>query len=159
MAYQALEALANRLDASGHELFTREPARYVEIEPGGQVAMNASRAEVLGSNDEVLAAVRSLRDTLLAGKVPAAGQVIAVQDATTRVSMAESRIGVDGARIQHARDALGAHDLALASERSRLLDTDVAQGAAELARSQALLEAARNIFSKLNTIGLFQVMN
>jgi flagellin-like hook-associated protein FlgL len=59
-------------------------------------------------------------------------------------------------QVSGAEDSVGGKLTDLENARSTLLDTDIAEASAGLARSQTLLQAAQSIFAKMQSSSLFE---
>jgi flagellin-like hook-associated protein FlgL len=93
---------------------------------------------------------------LLQGNALRTEDYSAVDQALNTVVTAQVRTGVLQNQVEAATQAAEDQKLNIETERSALLDTDLAEATASLARSNALLQAAQAIISKLDTNTLFQ---
>jgi flagellin-like hook-associated protein FlgL len=75
--------------------------------------------------------------------------------AVTQVRAAQVKSGLLSKQIEGSQDAVETKMGNLENARAVMLDTDIAEASANLSRSQTLLQAAQNIFSKLQTSSLF----
>jgi flagellar hook-associated protein 3 FlgL len=165
-ALDTLRGLADQRDAFGNATLVADDAMVrFEVEPGVEVAATLARSDVLGSGSGAASPVLAAAEAIVAalsgadGAAPravTADEHAALQAAVARVRAAHVQVGVAGARVDQAAARSEAVDLALAEQRGALLGTDLAKGAAELARSQTLLEAARTVFARLEGAGLFE---
>jgi flagellin-like hook-associated protein FlgL len=93
---------------------------------------------------------------LQSGLKPSDDQFVAIKDALSQVSKAQVKTGVLLNLLASARQTSAFQEAAVDQQRSNLLDTDPAQAAADLARSNALLQAAQSIMARLDASSLFQ---
>ena len=104
----------------------------------------------------VLEAVKNVSDALLAGGQPTGAQVSALDAAITQVKAAQVKAGLMSKQVSGAEDSVGGKLTDLENARATLLDTDIAEASAGLARSQTLLQAAQSIFAKMQSSSLFE---
>lgn len=152
----------------------------VQIEPGITVAEGISLSESMGvyvlatdpthypnvgvpdaskpvaGYTNVLQAVKDVSDALLAGNQPSSAQVAALDAAITQVKASQVKAGLMSKQVSSAQDSVGGKLTDLENARSTLLDTDIAEASAGLARSQTLLQAAQSIFAKMQSSSLFE---
>ena len=144
----------------------------VQIEPGITISEGVSLSESIGvyygSNGlpdstksvagykNVLTAVNDISTALNAGTQPTSDQVAALDAAITQVKAAQVKAGLMSKQVTSAQDSVGGKLTDLENARSTLLDTDIAEASAGLARSQTLLQAAQSIFAKMQSSTLFE---
>lgn len=144
----------------------------VQIEPGIFISEGISLSESIGvfadvngapniaAKDSrylnVLQAVKDVSDALLAGGQPTSAQVAALDAAVTQVKAAQVKAGLMSKQVSGAEDSVGGKLTDLENARATLLDTDIAEASAGLARSQTLLQAAQSIFAKMQSSSLFE---
>jgi flagellar hook-associated protein 3 FlgL len=144
----------------------------VQIEPGIFISEGISLSESIGvfadvngvpniaAKDSrylnVLQAVKDVSDALLAGGQPTGAQVSALDAAITQVKAAQVKAGLMSKQVSGAEDSVGGKLTDLENARATLLDTDIAEASAGLARSQTLLQAAQSIFAKMQSSSLFE---
>ena len=143
--------------------------KQIEIEPGVWVPEGISFREAFGNaynfNDErsrnvlrdALLFVESLERSAQSGALEV-GFVDRQNDiiqSTDQIMQYRMRAGAIDAQNDLARSALETKMTELQVHKGRLLDTDVAEASAGLVRAQSLLEAARSIFSRLESSNLF----
>ena len=145
-----------------------ENVKQIEIEPGVWVPEGISFREAFGnaydfneqrSRDvlrDALLFVESLERSAKAGMLES--QFVDRQNdiiqSTDQIMQWRMRAGAIDAQNDLARAALETKMTELQAHRGRLLDTDAAE-ASGLVRAQSLLEAARSIFSRLESSNLF----
>jgi len=146
-----------------------ENVKQIEIEPGVWVPEGISFREAFGnaydfneqrSRDvlrDALLFVESLERSAKAGMLES--QFVDRQNdiiqSTDQIMQWRMRAGAIDAQNDLARAALETKMTELQAHRGRLLDTDAAEASAGLVRAQSLLEAARSIFSRLESSNLF----
>ena len=154
-----LKPLANSSDSLG----------TVEIEPNVFVAEGVSLSESMGryvnsagpavggSYVDVIAIVNSVVSALTGSPPTVPSQTVAanLDTAVTQVRAAQVKAGLMSKQIAGSQDAVESKQGNLENARAVLLDTDIAEASANLSRSQTLLQAAQNIFAKLQTSSLF----
>ena len=144
----------------------------VQIEPGITISEGISLSESIGvyygSNGlpdstksvagykNVLTAVNDISTALNVGTQPTSDQVAALDAAITQVKAAQVKAGLMSKQVTNAQDSVGGKLTDLENARSTLLDTDIAEASAGLARSQTLLQAAQSIFAKMQSSTLFE---
>jgi len=156
-------------DADSVSFSVEENVKQIEIEPGVWVPEGISFREAFGNaynfNDErsrnvlrdALLFVESLERSAQSGALEA-GFVDRQNDiiqSTDQIMQYRMRAGAIDAQNDLARSALETKMTELQVHKGRLLDTDVAEASAGLVRAQSLLEAARSIFSRLESSNLF----
>lgn len=104
----------------------------------------------------VLQAAKNISDALLAGNQPTSEQVALLDSAITQVKAAQVKAGLMSKQVSGAEDSVGGKLTDLENARAILLDTDIAEASAGLARSQTLLQAAQSIFAKMQSSSLFE---
>lgn len=149
----------------------------VQIEPGITISEGISLSESIGvyigagglpdstkpvdsglppHTQNVLKAVKDISTALNAGTQPTSDQVAALDAAIAQVKAAQVKAGLMSKQVTNAQDSVGGKLTDLENARSTLLDTDIAEASAGLARSQTLLQAAQSIFAKMQSSTLFE---
>jgi flagellin-like hook-associated protein FlgL len=82
--------------------------------------------------------------------------VALLDSAITQVKAAQVKAGLMSKQVSGAEDSVGGKLTDLENARAILLDTDIAEASAGLARSQTLLQAAQSIFAKMQSSSLFE---
>jgi flagellin-like hook-associated protein FlgL len=166
----AMAQLANATDANGQKVFEKvaatqivaiELAEGVTVKPrltyGECLTLETSFSKVAGgTTTDAIAALQDMTEQLLQGNALRSGDYSTVDQALKTVVSAQVRTGVLQNQVDAATQAAEDQKLNIETERSALLDTDLAEATASLARSNALLQAAQAIISKLDTNTLFQ---
>jgi flagellin-like hook-associated protein FlgL len=156
-------------DADAMTFRVEENVKRIEIEPGVWVPEGISFREAFGnaydfnaerSRDvlrDALLFVESLERSAKAGALES-GFIDRQNDiiqSTDQIMQYRMRAGAIDAQNDLAKAALETKVTELEAHKGRLLDTDVAEASAGLVRAQSLLEAARSIFSRLESSNLF----
>jgi flagellin-like hook-associated protein FlgL len=156
---ELLKSLVGVDNAAGTPMFG-EVVVELEIEPDFKLPMSLTRTDVLGEGEKgkesVMAACQAIVDALKSGKAPSLDQMTALGTAAATVMAAQVKSGLVLGQIDASRSVMVASTDNVTRERGTLLETDVLEGATELTRSQTQLEAARNIFTRLDATGLFK---
>ena len=146
-----------------------DTVKQIEIEPGVWVPEGISFREAFGSavsfsdrrSENVLQNARLLVESLerAADQGSLEDEFIDLQSSlirsTDQIMQYRMRAGAIDAQNDLAKAALETKVTELEAHKGRLLDTDVAEASAGLVRAQSLLEAARSIFSRLESSNLF----
>ena len=146
-----------------------DSVKQIEIEPGVWVPEGISFREAFGNalsfsdqrSENVLQTARLLVESL--ERSAEAGTLedgfvdrqSSLTRATDQIMQYRMRAGAIDAQNDLAKAALETKVTELEAHKGRLLDTDVAEASAGLVRAQSLLEAARSIFSRLESSNLF----
>jgi len=86
---------------------------------------------------------------------PSTAQSDSINDVAAKLTSAETAIGVLRNQLDAAKESADTQNTNIELERSRLLDTDLAEASATLVKSNALLQAAQSIMAKLDINNLF----
>lgn len=167
----AMYQLANATDANGQKIFEKdvnlsqvvavEVAEGVNVKPrlvyDEILKLDASYTPLNGTaTTDAMAAILDLSDRLSNGSALIQNDYSVIDKALKLVVSAQVQTGVLQNRLDAATQVAEDQKLNIDTERSALLDTDLAETTASLARSNALLQAAQAIISKLDTNTLFQ---
>ena len=87
-----------------------------------------------------------------------ADAMVEVKQLFESVNRARGAVGARWQQVQVYQDINTTAGLAAVEAKSNLIDTDVAQSAADLATYQAQLQAARSLFSRISSNTLFDVL-
>jgi flagellin-like hook-associated protein FlgL len=156
----AFDQFVQAKDASGQPILkaTGSVGR-VQVAPSIEIETGIEQVSVIGSASQgidVLQAMRDVKTALEGGQQASNAQFDAIGDALSQVSKAQVRTGVLLNLLESASQASAFQEAAVEQQRSNLLDTDPAQATADLARSNALLQAAQAIMARLDSTSLFQ---
>lgn len=132
------------------ELTVKPGILYEEVmgltNPGGTLATGKT---------DVLAALNDLKAGLAAGTKPTDADFTAIQASLQQVTRAQVLTGVQTNQLEMAISMAEQFDLNVEFERANLLDTDLVEATASLAKSSALLQAAQAVVSRININALF----
>jgi flagellar hook-associated protein 3 FlgL len=166
--------LTDAKDSSGRPILKPLPVGTdsvgnVEIEPNVFIPEGISLSESMGRYNssagapvggayvDVIAIANSVVSALTGTPptVPSTEVAANLDIAVTQVRAAQVKSGLLSKQIEGSQDAVETKMGNLENARAVMLDTDIAEASANLSRSQTLLQAAQNIFSKLQTSSLF----
>lgn len=154
----AMNLLFQATDANGQPIFETDPAMQVvavEVAEGVTVRARLTPQECQAIADS-MTAMTAMATRLADGQTLIPGDYTAIDSALKKVITAQVQTGVLQNQVEAATQAAEDQKLNIETERSTLLDTDLAETTATLARSNALLQAAQAIISKMDTNTLFQ---
>jgi flagellar hook-associated protein 3 FlgL len=115
---------------------------------------NPARLEVPGRID-ILTVLDGIVEKLRLGLAPDTPDSSNVDAAITQIRGAQVKVGIMNAQVNNALDSVELKKVNAENARSEVLDTDIAESSANLAKSQALLQAAQSIFAKIQSSTLF----
>jgi flagellar hook-associated protein 3 FlgL len=115
---------------------------------------NPARLAVSGRTD-ILTVLDGIVTKLQGGNAPNATDSSNVDAAITQIRGAQVKVGIMNAQVNNAQDSVELKKVNAENARSVVLDTDIAESSANLAKSQALLQAAQSIFAKIQSSSLF----
>jgi flagellar hook-associated protein 3 FlgL len=151
---------ANAKDANGQNILRTTPVSTALIAPSVSLESGLSYNEVMvgpvGTGKDVLAIMRSVKDKLVAGNSPSDEDMVNFQAALTQVTRAQVKTGLLQNQLDAATEAAEVQKTNVELQRSNLLDTDLATATASLVKSNALLQAAQSVMTKLDVNTLFQ---
>jgi len=93
---------------------------------------------------------------LAAGNAPSDADMANMQAVLTQVTRAQVKTGLLQNQLDAATESAEVQKTNVELQRSNLLDTDLATATASLVKSNALLQAAQSIMTKLDVNTLFQ---
>ena len=158
----AVQQFSNAKDASGNPLLKAAGGvGEVQVAPSIKLETGILKSSVMGdpadaTTVDVLDAMNDVLVALQGGQKPSTLEFDAIGNAMRQVSKAQVKTGVLLNLLDSARQASAFQETAVEQQRSTLLDTDPAQAAADLARSNALLQAAQAIMARLDSTSLFE---
>lgn len=162
----SVNRFAQATDANGQAILRTDTVNSVLVAPGLTLETGIAYSEVMGLSQpngtliagkvDVAALMNGISIQLSNGLAPTSQQIADVKTALDQVTRAQVKTGVLQNQLDAAVNASESQRLNVEMERSELLDTDLAQASADLARSNALLQAAQSIMTKLDTNTLFQ---
>jgi flagellin len=103
----------------------------------------------------VLSVLDRIVSELQAGTAPSATDSSNVDAAIAQVQGAQVKVGILNNQVTNAQDSIALKQNNAENARSAILDTDIAASSANLAKSQAILQAAQSIFAKIHSSSLF----
>jgi flagellin len=162
----SVKRFSEATDANGQSILRNAAVNSVLVAPSLSLESGITYSEVMGRSlpggtltagkVDVAALLQNITTQLSAGSAPTVQQFDDLKSALDQVTRAQVKTGVLQNQLDAAVNAAEAQRLNVENERSELLDTDLAQASANLARSNALLQAAQSIMTKLDTNTLFQ---
>jgi flagellin-like hook-associated protein FlgL len=158
----AVQQFSNAKDSSGNPLLKAAGGvGEVQVAPSIKLETGILKSSVMGdptdaTTVDVLDAMNDVLVALEGGQKPSAAEFDAIGNAMRQVSKAQVKTGVLLNLLDSARQASAFQETAVEQQRSTLMDTDPAQATADLARSNALLQAAQAIMARLDSTSLFE---
>ena len=156
----AVTQFANAKDANGQNIFRSGPVSTALIAPSVSLETGLSYNEVMigavGSGKDVLAIMTSIKVKLAGGNPPSDEDMLNFQAAATQVTRAQVKTGLLQNQLDAATESAEVQKTNVELQRSNLLDTDLATATASLVKSNALLQAAQSVMTKLDVNTLFQ---
>jgi len=167
--WKRIQAFAESTDSSGNALFEKVAPSAVPnvlIAPSLQVRAGISYAEIMGqrtpagpaeagftSLDSVIGAITT---RLGNRQAPSADDWDGFDKLSSQVNEAAVKVGILQNHLDAATEASEVQKMNVDIEKSNLLDADLAETTSKLARSNALLQAAQSIMSRIDINNLFQ---
>lgn len=155
--------VVNSSDANGQAIFRSTPATHVEVAPQVDLANGITQSEFMTGAVDIATLMTSVANALdpqgtppAASTRPTPAEMEAIDVALKQVTKAQVKVGLLQNRLDAATQFAESQKLNVETARSNLLDTDLAETTAQLAKSNALLQAAQAIITKLDTNTLFQ---
>ena len=156
----AVTQFANAKDANGQNILRAEPVSTALVAPSVSLQTGLSYNEVmLGSGataKDVLAIMTTIKEKLAGGNAPSDAEMVNFQAALTQVTRAQVKTGLLQNQLDAATESAEVQKTNVELQRSNLLDTDLATATASLVKSNALLQAAQSVMTKLDVNTLFQ---
>ena len=152
-------AMARASGVNGNRIFEvgSSSAAQVAVAPSIFLRQGLSESDILGavggSNVETI--LSDIAVSVGNGLRPSEIQSSAINDVAAKLTSAETAIGVLRNQLDAAKESADTQNTNIELERSRLLDTDLAEASATLVKSNALLQAAQSIMAKLDINNLF----
>jgi len=158
--YNTVDQMSKAKDANGEQILRSTAPTSVLVAPNVSLETALSFDEVMlaptGMNQTVLLFLDSVRDNLTAGTALSSSDMSNMQLALKQVTKAQVKTGLLQNQLDAATEAADVQKNNVELQRSNLLDTDLATATAGLVKSNALLQAAQSIMTKLDTNSLFQ---
>jgi flagellin-like hook-associated protein FlgL len=157
----AVAQFANGRDANGQRILRTETPPSILVAPSVSLESALSYVEVMGGQAgrpelDVLTFMDGIQIKLAAGSAPSAADMASMQDVLRQVTKAQVKTGLLQNQLDAATEAADVQKTNVEIQRSALLDTDLATATAGLVKSNALLQAAQSVMSKLDANTLFR---
>ena len=152
----AVTQFANAKDANGQRILRTDPVSTALIAPSVELETALSYNEVMVTGNNVLQVMSSVQTTLSAGNAPSDTDMANIQAVLTQVTRAQVKTGLLQNQLDAATESAEVQKTNVELQRSNLLDTDLATATASLVKSNALLQAAQSVMTKLDVNTLFQ---
>ena len=158
--YNTVDQMSKAKDANGEQILRSTTPTSVLVAPNVSLETALSFDEVMlaptGMDQSVLTFLDSVRDNLTAGTALSSTNMTNMQLVLKQVTKAQVKTGLLQNQLDAATEAADVQKNNVEVQRSNLLDTDLATATAGLVKSNALLQAAQSIMTKLDTNSLFQ---
>jgi len=162
--HDTVDQMSKAKDANGQQILrdVENPPTTVLVAPNVNLETALSFAEVMevtasmtGSLD-IMDFMTEVRNKLNAGTALSSTDMSNMQLVLKQVTKAQVKTGLLQNQLDAATEAADVQKNNVEVQRSNLLDTDLATATAGLVKSNALLQAAQSIMTKLDTNSLFQ---
>jgi flagellin-like hook-associated protein FlgL len=157
--YNTVNQMSLAKDANGEQILRTAAPTTVLVAPNVTLETALSFSEVMAANgraQDVITFLGSVRDKLNAGTALSASDMDNIQLVLKQVTKAQVKTGLLQNQLDAATEAADVQKNNVELQRSNLLDTDLATATAGLVKSNALLQAAQSIMTKLDSNSLFQ---
>jgi flagellar hook-associated protein 3 FlgL len=158
--YNTVDQMSQAKDANGEQILRSSTPSSVLVAPNVSLETALSFSEVMsapnGMTQNITAFLGSVRDKLTAGTTLSASDMDNMQLVLKQVTRAQVKTGLLQNQLDAATEAADVQKNNVELQRSNLLDTDLATATAGLVKSNALLQAAQSIMTKLDANSLFQ---
>ena len=157
--YNTVNQMSLAKDANGEQILRTATPTSVLVAPNVSLETALSFSEVMAANgraQDVMTFLGSVRDKLNAGTALSASDMDNIQLVLKPVTKAQVKTGLLQNQLDAATEAADVQKNNVEVQRSNLLDTDLATATAGLVKSNALLQAAQSIMTKLDSNSLFQ---
>jgi flagellar hook-associated protein 3 FlgL len=152
----AVVQFANAKDANGQSIFRAEPVSTALVAPSVNLETALSYNEVMVTGCNVLEIMGVIEAGLSAGNAPTDNDMANMKAVLTQVTRAQVKTGLLQNQLDAATESAEVQKTNVELQRSNLLDTDLATATASLVKSNALLQAAQSVMTKLDVNTLFQ---
>ena len=152
---KTITQLSSATDANGQPILKTSTPPEVLVAPSVALGTGVSYAEVMTTGLDVLTFLGRVRDRLNLGTAPTAADFTDMKAASDQVTRAQVKTGLLQNQLDAAVESASVQSDNVEKQRSTLLDTDLAEASANLARSNALLQAAQSIMAKMDVNSLF----
>ena len=157
--YNTVNQMSLAKDANGEQILRTAAPTTVLVAPNVTLETALSFSEVMAANgraQDVITFLGSVRDKLNAGTTLSSSDMDNIQLVLKQVTKAQVKTGLLQNQLDAATEAADVQKNNVELQRSNLLDTDLATATAGLVKSNALLQAAQSIMTKLDSNSLFQ---
>ncbi|MEI6551438.1 MAG: flagellin, partial [Betaproteobacteria bacterium] len=157
--YNTVNQMSLAKDANGEQILRTAAPTTVLVAPNVTLETALSFSEVMAANgraQDVMTFLGSVRDKLNAGTTLSSSDMDNIQLVLKQVTKAQVKTGLLQNQLDAATEAADVQKNNVELQRSNLLDTDLATATAGLVKSNALLQAAQSIMTKLDSNSLFQ---
>lgn len=158
--YNTVDQMSLAKDANGSQILRTTTPTTVLVAPNVRLETALSYEEVMsaqnGMTQDVKTFLGSIRDKLNAGTALSSSDMDTMQLVLKQVTKAQVKTGLLQNQLDAATEAADVQKNNVEVQRSNLLDTDLATATAGLVKSNALLQAAQSIMTKLDSNSLFQ---
>jgi len=158
--YNTVNQMSQAKDANGEQILRTSTPASVLVAPNVTLETALSFSEVMstpaGMAQDVMTFMASVRNSLNAGTALSSGDMDNIQLVLKQVTKAQVKTGLLQNQLDAAAEAADVQKNNVEVQRSNLLDTDLATATAGLVKSNALLQAAQSIMTKLDSNSLFQ---
>ena len=157
--YNTVNQMSLAKDANGQQILRTATPTSVLVAPNVSLETALSFSEVMAANgraQDVITFLGSVRDKLNAGTALSSSDMDNIQLVLKQVTKAQVKTGLLQNQLDAATEAADVQKNNVELQRSNLLDTDLATATAGLVKSNALLQAAQSIMTKLDSNSLFQ---
>ena len=157
--YNTVNQMSLAKDANGEQILRTATPTSVLVAPNVSLETALSFSEVMAANgraQDVITFLGSVRDKLNAGTTLSSSDMDNIQLVLKQVTTAQVKTGLLQNQLDAATEAADVQKNNVELQRSNLLDTDLATATAGLVKSNALLQAAQSIMTKLDSNSLFQ---
>ena len=157
--YNTVNQMSLAKDANGEQILRTATPTSVLVAPNVSLETALSFSEVMAANgraQDVITFLGSVRDKLNAGTTLSSSDMDNIQLVLKQVTKAQVKTGLLQNQLDAATEAADVQKNNVELQRSNLLDTDLATATAGLVKSNALLQAAQSIMTKLDSNSLFQ---
>jgi flagellar hook-associated protein 3 FlgL len=157
--YNTVNQMSLAKDANGEQILRTATPTSVLVAPNVSLETALSFSEVMAANgraQDVMTFLGSVRDKLNAGTTLSSSDMDNIQLVLKQVTKAQVKTGLLQNQLDAATEAADVQKNNVELQRSNLLDTDLATATAGLVKSNALLQAAQSIMTKLDSNSLFQ---
>jgi len=154
--YNTVDKMSKAQDPNGEQILRSAPVTSVLVAPNVSLETAISFAEVMTTDQNVLTFMSGVSTKLNAGTALSSSDMDTMQLVLKQVTRAQVKTGLLQNQLDAATEAADVQKNNVELQRSNLLDTDLATATAGLVKSNALLQAAQSIMTKLDSNSLFQ---